>query len=117
MSGKSFFIALDSLGGCLCDSAVGQFFANGTVFVRGGSVRHHVASPRSQIFRTNPVTHQLTKHIASNSNTFGSSENAGKALVGKVCVGSSHCGCSSTSTMPMAPVTMPEMNTATIIRR
>ena len=75
---KVFFIALDSLGGCQCVSTVGQFFANGTVFVRGGSVRHHVASPRSQIFRTNPVIHQLTKHTASNNSTFGSSENAGK---------------------------------------
>ena len=69
-------------------------------------------------FRTNPVIHQLTKHIANSSSTFGSSENAGKDTPTKaVCVGNSHCGCDSTSTMPMAPVTMPEMNTATIIRR
>ncbi len=72
----------------------------------------------SQIFRTNPVIHQLTKHTASSSSTFGSSENAGKDTPTEaVCVGISHCGCDSTSTMPMAPVTMPEMNTATIIRR
>ena len=72
----------------------------------------------SQIFRTNPVIHQLTKHTASNNNTFGSSENAGKDTPTEVvCVDNSHCGCDSTSTMPMAPVTMPEMNTATIIRR
>ncbi len=72
----------------------------------------------SLIFRTNPVTHQLTKHIANSSSTFGSSENAGKNTPTEtVCVGNSHCGCYSTSTMPMAPVTTPEMNTATIIRR
>lgn len=99
-------------------SAVGQFFANVTVFVRGGSVRHHVTSLRSQIFRTNPVIHKLTKHIASNSSTFGRNENAGKDTPTEaVCIGINHCGCSSTSTMPMEPVTTPEMNTATIIRR
>ena len=116
MSGKSFFIALDSLGGCLCVSTVGQFFANGTVFVRGGYVRRHVASPRSQIFRTNPVTHRLIKQIISSRITFGSIGNdAGASMA--MSEGNSHCGWSKTSTMPMAPVTMPEMNTATIIRR
>lgn len=116
MSGKSFFIALDSLGGCLCVSTVGQFFANGTVFARGGYVRRHVASPRSQIFRTNPVTHRLIKQIISSKITFGKrGDIAGASIV--ISVGMSHCGWSRRSTMPMAPVTMPEMNTATIIRR
>ena len=116
MSGKSFFIALDSLGGCLCVSTVGQFFANGTVFVRGDYVRRHVASLRSQIFRTNPVIHKLIKHIISSKIIFGNKGNiAGASMV--IPAGRSHCGCNSTSAMPMAPVTMPEMNTATIIRR
>lgn len=116
MSGKSFFIALDSLGGCLCVSTVGQFFANGTVFARGGYVRRHVASPRSQIFRTNPVTHRLIKQMISSRITFGKRGNiAGASMV--MPAGMSHCGWSSTSTMPIAPVTMPDMNTATIIRR
>ena len=116
MSGKSFFIALDSLGGCLCVSTVGQFFANGTVFARGGYVRRHVASPQSQIFRTNPVTHRLIKQIISSKITFGKrGDIAGASIV--ISVGMSHSGWSRTSTMPMAPVTMPEMNTATIIRR
>ena len=116
--GQKFFLALDSLGGYRCISTVGQFFANGIVFGRGVYVHRDVASLRSLIFRTNLVTHKLTKHIASSSSTFGSSKNAGKGTSTEtVCVGSSHSGCSSTSTTPMAPVTMPEMNTATIIRR
>lgn len=116
MSGKSFFIALDSLGGCQCVSTVVQFFANGIVFVRGGYDRRHVASLPSLIFRTNPVTHQLTKHIVSSSSTFGSmGKDAGASMV--IPDGNSQSGFSKISTMPMAPVTMPEMNTATIIRR